>query len=315
MIKQNSNPWENMPVSTSRRVDSEMNYDFFWITDLQGRFGIYFKSKVQIDELLIDVSLKGIDVIKRIAESNFGELFLVVKSNEDWPMFLTLCEDVLNVCTKHKKEKPLIKAIQNHLLRWQKFLSQNNALSMPLANQMGLFAELSCLIEYVIPSNTIHASILAWVGPDFDKQDFSLNELSIEVKSYISSKGSIVKISSLHQLDYSLKKLILLAYGVTLTQKGNTIPDLIKEIKGLIENDENNTLELFYWKLAEYGFLDYQTKDSFFRFNIDKVTAYGVSEYFPTILSKDVRNEIVSVKYSIDLSKCQDFEINLKTIL
>ena len=40
-----------------------------------------------------------------------------------------------------------------------------------------------------------------WVGPNQKKQDFTMNNLAIETKTSLSGDGSLIRISSLDQLD------------------------------------------------------------------------------------------------------------------
>jgi hypothetical protein len=288
-----------------------LQYDFFWITDHKGRYGLYLKTViVKYEELLIDVNLKGVSIVKKQTFNNLGELFIILTDQVDWELFFSLCIDLLNVSKSSINEYILISSINFRLKKWQKFLSQNSSFTMPLIQQMGLYTELLCLKDIISSVKGIKESILSWVGPNFDKQDFSLNDLFIEVKSYISSKGPIVKISSLYQLDTSIKPLILLTYGVTLTSSGCTIINIINDINSLIKIDDLETADLFENKLAEYGFINGITKEPFYQFTVDKIKAYLVSENFPRIVPIDVKEQIISVNYSIDLSKCHLFEIN-----
>ena len=181
--------------------------------------------------------------------------------------------------------------------------------------QMGLITELICLKEFVLENYSVNESINSWVGPEFDKQDFSLTSFSIEVKSFISSKGNTVRISSLQQLDNKNKRLYLLTFGITRTEEQLlNIPILVESIKIQIEKEQMN-LELFENKLAQYGYIEGVTESPFYSYGVDSIKCYFVSDEFPKILSSQVKPEITKAEYSIDLSRCFQFETDLNQVL
>jgi hypothetical protein len=202
----------------------------------------------------------------------------------------------------------MIPVINKRITRWQKFLSENSSVSMPEILQMGLLTELYCLLHHIIPSVGYQEAINCWVGPDADKKDFSLPDYFVEVKSFISSKGPFIKISSLHQLEFEIKPLYLLAYGLSKSASGSSIIDLISILNESIPEDNWQARELFESKLAAYGYVADITEEPFYSFNVDIEKAYFVSREFPKILSGDIDDRILTVQYSIDIAKCSGFE-------
>ena len=308
------NPWLNLEPLSSRRIDSTIMHNFFWIMDDHGRFGIRI-SLNQLIRLPDDApKLKGIEIIIRNSDSGTAELYLILNNNSEWQIFLSLCNDLFDNSINCKDDEQLMTFAIGRLLKWQKFLSQNSSRAMTEQQQMGLITELVCLKDFIIPNFSIQESILSWVGPDFDKQDFSLEAFFIEVKSYISSKGSIVRISSLGQLNNSIKPLYLLAFGISRTENGFTVPAIVDSLKGIIGIDLIN-LEVFENKLAQYGYIENFTEPPFYSYKTDIVTSYTVSDDFPKILSGQVKPQITAAEYSIDLARCSDFEMNLMSII
>ena len=305
------NPWLNLEVATTRRIDFTFKFDFFWIIDEKGRYGIsiYLKQVVRLPENTPKIS--GIELIETNSTVGNSEIYLILKNNSEWQIFLSLCKDLFENSSRCIDEDTFISFLIRRLLKWQKFLSQNNKCSMTEQQQMGLITELISLKDFILPHYTISESINSWVGPEYDKQDFSLKSLLIEVKSFISSKGSNVKISSLQQLDNKNKQLYLLTFGITkLEGEILNIPILVETIKKEIEKDPI-ILELFEYKLAQYGYLEGVTESPFYSYAIDSIKCYFVSDEFPKILSNEVKPEITSAEYSIDLSRCAKFEIDL----
>ena len=178
---------------------------------------------------------------------------------------------------------------------------------------MGLFSELVFLKNKLASEIGMKNAILSWVGPDFDKQDFSISSAVVEVKSYKITKGEIVHISSLQQLQSSSLPLYLVAYGLTISERGLSILDIVDSIINQIHNE--CILEQFKIKLFEYGYIDGVTdRKNLYKFIVMKELLYEVRESFPRILSNDVQSQIVSVKYGIDLSKCTEFKIEFDNI-
>jgi len=310
----NINPWLSMKESSKRRIDATTSHDIFWITDLEGKYGFCLQSKNSFETITAPASLKGISILKRNSTYNFGELFLILNNNEDWQIFLSLCEDLISITHKYENDEAMINATEIRLKRWQQLLKQDRSQEMSLERQMGLFSELLTLKDVVSPRLGITQAVTSWVGAEFDKQDFLLDNAIIEVKSYRTTKSPIIKISSLQQLHSDKEPIYLLAYSLMQSENGTTIETLVKEINDLIDKASEDVQNLFDNKLLEYGFIPEMLKTPFYSFIVDKIKAYYVSENFPKIFPEHVKSQILQVKYSIDLVKCNEFEVDIKTI-
>ena len=308
MIKQ-TNPWETMSSNSQRRVDKNLNYDFFWIRDIDGRYGFCIESKDILKDNESNINLKGITLKKVSDEGYTSRLYMILNDNKDYEIFIVLCQDLISIANKYDNNKRIISEVEDRLKRWQQLLKRNMTGIMTIERQMGLFSELVCLKNIIASEIGINEAIVSWVGPDFDKQDFSTDLVTIEVKSYKSTKGEIIYISSFEQLKVNEKPLYLVAYGLTISEKGLSIMDMIDTIQNRIE--DRNILELFKLKLFDYGHIDgiaNNTKLS--KFIIDKESIYYINEKFPKICSNDVSHKIVSIKYGIDLYKCEEFKVD-----
>ncbi|CAA6802176.1 MAG: FIG01231397: hypothetical protein [uncultured Sulfurovum sp.] len=308
------NPWKNMQESSKRRVDFETEHNLFWITDLEGKYGFCLQSKNIFKDIKPPANLKGISILKRNANHHYGELFLVLNKKEDWQIFYTLCEDLISITHKYDSDEAMISAVEVRLKRWQQLLRYERNIVFSLEAQMGLFSELLCLKDVLTPKVGIEQSIISWVGADFDKQDFLLSNAIIEVKSYRTSKSPIVTISSLQQLYSDKEPLYLLSYGLTQADNGVSIDIVVQEIYELLENQSAEIRDIFDSRLIEYGFISELIESSLFKFIVDKRRAYYVSEKFPKISPKNISNQILTVKYSIDLLQCDAFEVDIDTM-
>src|SRR4051794_35284662 len=92
MNNENKKPWSGMQPATKRRINgSDHTYSWFWMTDDRGRYGLYLKGSAVFESSDFDISLKGITIQKKNSQ---GELFLILNKQEDWELFLAICNDL-----------------------------------------------------------------------------------------------------------------------------------------------------------------------------------------------------------------------------
>ncbi len=310
-----TNPWLDMPESTQRRVKSDTPHSLFWITDLEGKFGFLLQSKDLFDNVKLPANLNGIELLKRNSTYGYGELFLVLNDKEDWQIFYALCNDLISITDNYDNDTAMISAVEVRLKRWQQLLKQDRNRAMNLHRQMGLFGELLCLRDIITPKFGIEQAIVSWVGADFDKQDFLLDNAIIEVKSYKTSKGQTAHISSIKQLISDKVPLFLLTYGLTQTENGESIADVVKNIEHYLKPKSNEIKAKFEGKLLEYGYIPEVIKTQFYKFIVDKNRVFLTSGDFPKIQPQHIKHGITDVKYSIDLLECNDYEQDIRDFL
>jgi len=315
MIRETNNPWKNMAESSQRRIDSETLHNLFWITDLQGNYGFYLRRNRRFETTENTAKLKGVSIVKRNSQDGIGELFLLLKNKEDWQIFYALCEDLVAVAHRYDSEDQMLSAVEVRLRRWQQLLKQDRAQEMALEKQMGLFTELLCLRDIVAPKVGIRQAVFSWVGPEFDKQDFLIDNAVIEVKSYRTSKGAVIHVSSLYQLHSEKEPLFLVSYGLTHSNDGLSIENIAQKIKVLLYEEAPDAVDAFENKLIEYGYIPEIIREPLYSFIVDKRRAFFVSNEFPKIFPSDIKSQIVSVNYSIDLSKCTEYEVMTDSFL
>ncbi|MBX3007644.1 MAG: PD-(D/E)XK motif protein [Melioribacteraceae bacterium] len=313
MTDKTRNPWENMTDSTRRRVDSETKHNIFWITDMYGKYGFCLYTDKLFSNSTALGTLKGINIIKKNS-TNRGELFLILNRKEDWQIFNTLCEDLIAVAHRFENDEKMISAVEVRLQRWQELLKKNREKELTVELQMGLFTELLTLRDIVAKKYGMKNAVLSWVGPEGDKQDFLLEDAAIEVKSHRTSKGPIAHISSPNQLSCEKIPLYLISYGLTQVENGLTVEDIATSIRLNLEEDAIESVELFEAKLSDYGYTPEFINEPLSRFLVDFRRIYTVTPDFPKIPLDLIKSQIVTLKYSIDLSKCSEYEVEVSNI-
>lgn len=305
ITKSTDNPWLQMPPNSKRRIEEWSERDLFWITDLKGSYGFNIRSSTPFRENSTRLRLKGIEIGKRVTDEG-ADFYLVLLSNDDWQIFKVLCFDLISAAVNARTDHSMIEAIETRLRRWQQLLKSDLRRQLSIEEQMGLFSELLCLRGVVAPRIGLENAVKKWGGPYADKQDFVCDSSAIEVKSYPSSKGPSVIISSIQQLWSDKDHLFLVAYGLSPSEAGLTIEDIFFELLNLLDGEAK---ELFETKVGQYGFAPEFNVGELAKFVADRQRLYSVSESFPRIDPSHVAGEITSVKYSIDLSRCSRFEI------
>lgn len=295
-----------MQNNTHRRV-ANVSFDMFYMVDLQGKYAFHIHTPFEYKNLKI-LRLKGILIQKQ--SSDFGtDFFIALKDNEEWSIFARLCDDLISIVkAQNCTEENLLEVIENRLEDWREFLLSYRGAEFSLIKQMGLFSELLCLKDIVAKQIGYENAILYWVGAEFHKQDFVLDNKAIEVKSYATSKSPIVEVSSTEQLCSDKDKFYLVAYGLSISSNGQTCEDIVSNIEKELHNLPN-TKQSFNKKLLEYGYIN-NIENEKYSFVVDNLMIFSVRKKFPKITPQDLPYAISSVKYSLNLLQCQDFRID-----
>lgn len=303
-----NNPWEKLGQGYYRRQDADINA--FYAKNEAGEYLFI----IDLEELLekdIELSLKGID-LKTTVKDNSSMLTLTLKNENNWEIFLQLCEDLMSSAKSVKSNRG--KNIIARLARWQAFLkNENHNISEEI--QIGLMGELIFLNEYLSEAIPLEKAINAWVGPEKEKQDFRISGISIEVKAYMDRKQDQVNISSLEQLNNNDNNLYLWTIGFRSTDNGETLEDYCKKIQKRIYEECPSALSAFEDLLISYGYYSHCKYDNLKRLSQYKNSCYLVKEGFPIIPISIKNPAIISVNYKLDLSYCKDFLIDVKDLI
>ncbi|MDE5052479.1 PD-(D/E)XK motif protein [Niallia taxi] len=306
-----NNPWLGLDRLSRLRVKELIKYNAFWIVDSFNHYGLMIQCDKNFSQADMRIKLKGID-IKLDDSFEPNQLILLLKDRNDWELFLILCNDLINIIKDYDKD--LVEMIVKRLQRWQRLLQKKSLRVMTKEEQMGLYSELTVLKDYFIPVYGCSGSINSWVGALGDKQDFLLEKLAVEVKSYRMTSGYSVWISSKEQLNSQKNPLYLLACGINEVSSGNSVKDLVESISEQIDSEE--LLDEFLFKIEKYGYIsEIENEECLLKFRIEKVNGFEVKQDFPKISLDHVSPLINNLKYSIDLSGCSNFEVSINEIL
>ena len=312
------NPWNEISQPsreiTARRISAEHPLDLFWARDHQGNYLFIYEFLSETTTPKVDFpNLVGITVV--LANENITQekkqLILLLNDKEDWEIFLSLCNDLVQATNDAKNQSPPVQIILRRLEYWQEFLKNKGNNLLGEEKILGLIGELIFINHYLIPAFGVGQSIRFWHGPEGAPQDFNVNENAIEVKCKLGTTSPKVKISSVDQLCSQLPSmhLFVVILGDALINDPDLInlPSLVSLIRNKLKLDAPDQIERFNNHLHRVGYFE---SDYYLAFNyvLADQKMYLVKDGFPRICSKDLHSAITNLTYSINLSECAQFE-------
>jgi len=174
---------------------------------------------------------------------------------------------------------------------------------MDKSTQVGLFGELVVLRYLLIPAMGPGA-VESWSGPEYERHDFVLDHLHIEVKTTRKSRPEH-EISRLDQLHVPAgKKLLLVSIQLEETAFGRET--LATQLDAVIDELRGNAaaLDSFMAKMVNVGWSDdIRTAGELMRFELRDSGIYPVDEGFPRLPESFIPpSGVVALRYTIDLA-------------
>ena len=262
----------------------------------------------------IEISfLKGREVNKQYEKFSLltmkrkEKLFIVINSKvdnyADLEVFSSLVEYVIFELSKKEIATP--SDIKKYIDDWLNF-SNGRSLELSIEKQIGLIGELSILkklIKEFPKSNQLNN----WQGPEGSKIDFIFSDkFGVEVKSRIQPFKDWISISSLEQLDNSLKYQHMVICDFVPSDSGITIREIVDEII-LILNDRD-LANILIEKISKVKYDYFRNYSNLIKVNLLGINVYDTkSNNFPYLKKgKDLR--VDKIKYDINIRNEQKIE-------
>ena len=311
-------PWEQIKepcYPEGRRL--YLNDERFWVSMDENKQILFFVQDIGADKIRPLENLAGLHV--SIEQYGAGESRLVCRLTSQEPelfdKFSTVAKDIAFHCSSYKGIQLFLKT-QERIKSWANFLKPSRT-GLTQSEFVGFFGEMYVLSEHFMPVNSPDDSVRAWIGPEGKKQDFTFNDIAIEVKTTLAGDKQAIRISSLDQLDKVTNGLYLMRVVAAPSGDGtgfNLCGLYAKCLEGIGHNIVAESLflqkaSLLYGKASES-----QLKDSFVVVN---VSIYNVGIDFPKLTRTDVDLAIKDVSYELVVSALSDFEVtdDLKEII
>jgi hypothetical protein len=250
------------------------------------------------------------DLVKLdVPVSGTWHICLRLESAEHREVFISVCTDLAEELQQINAAKERESALLNFMDRWSRFFEKYNSQGLSGERQRGLFGELwwlRTLLQAKIPPL---AAVESWKGCQRTYHDFDLGGMVVEVKTTLTKEPRKVQIASEKQLDdcglVSLHLLVL-----TLVQSeagGETLPDMIRSIKGAFSGDPGS-LRKFERSLYEAGYLETQARLYETSYTVRITELLRVVEGFPRIVA--VPAGLGDLKYSLIIGACSKYLVN-----
>lgn len=228
----------------------------------------------------------------------------------DDEVYFAVSDDLCS-CLEGIERANLRKKLSAALERWRRFFSLRENIKLTREEQTGLFGEL-WLLRGMLQNDVAFQTIGCWKGPYREVFDFSLQNMSIEVKTTAAKMPYKAYISNEVQLNERLAggTLVLCFIAVQPNDtSGETLGDVVKGIEDYIKNDET-ACSLFRDKIFGCG-LGKPYIDSYAaRYIVKEYAFFNVKEGFPRILSENLPNGLGDISYSLEISACANYKID-----
>lgn len=231
--------------------------------------------------------------------------------------FAMMAEDLLRLIEdgSRQEEEQLLHRFLARIRAWQDFMDRHREGVLSSEAELGLFGELvilDCIIVAGMPERQV---VDSWQGPLDGLQDFMPGGGGIEVKTTLSTGRFPATISSLEQLDDSLRQpLFIAAVRLALDPSGMTLPAKADEIRTRLGGNPA-ALDLFDVRLMQAGLLRTMAERYTRRFLTASTVVLPVQDAFPRLTPAHVHPAIRKARYEIDLDLAGASDIDLARAL
>jgi hypothetical protein len=242
---------------------------------------------------------------------------LARRSGGSLELFAVMAEDLLHLLegSPEQDEHGLLERFLSRIRAWQDFMDRHRDAVLSPEAEIGLFGELVVMGQMISLGLPKRHVVDSWAGPVDGLQDFMVGNGGIEVKTTLSAGGFPATITSLEQLDESLRQpLFLAAVRLALDTTGMTLPAIASAIRDRL-GDDHGAVDLFDVRLMRAGLLAMAADQYSRRFLHVSTTVMAVREEFPRLTSARVHPAIRRARYEIDLDLARLPDIGLGSAL
>jgi hypothetical protein len=176
-------------------------------------------------------------------------------------------------------------------------------------NQRGLWGELHCLSEELMPRLGPTETVDGWKGPARAHQDFQFQRGAIEVKTTKAKQPQSVRITSERQLDDKTWPALFLHVLVLEEHEGAglTLPHLVETVRAKLATDLA-AREKFEDALLSASYLDaHAPRYATIGYAMRSAQWFCVTGDFPRIVENQLPAGVGEVGYALSLAACTPF--------
>ena len=217
-------------------------------------------------------------------------------------LFATMAADIVDCLAVRAAddEERLFQFFLSRIRAWQAFMQRPDDGLLTLEEQIGLIGELSILERLADSLGDPVAALDSWQGPLHGIQDFVVGHGAIEVKATISTNGFPARISSLEQLDRSVRSpVVLAAVRLALQAGGRSLPDWVDHLRATLGDGPAGLL--LQDRLLHAGYLNSARAAYTTAFSLVETRLHNIDDAFPCLARSAVSPAIVRATYHLDL--------------
>lgn len=299
-----------------RRVRPDLHHDIFLQHERPlGTRSVDMKLYGPVGSLWRDMKdFRGLKVHVVLESQESARVRLSEKDQRYRDVFVALTGDIISSLPSDQRRSAL-DFVSGRLRRWQACL-ETSPEGLSDDKQLGLFAELTALIEVFAPAVGAERAVPSWRGPVAAYQDFQYGRVAVEVKACRGPQPGRVVISSARQLDATAcDALYLLVVLVDARQDGtgSSLPEVVSRARALAKCSAAAAMDLDDL-LLEALYLDVHAPKYTIRFTVRALNAYSVTSDFPRLVEAGLPPGIDVVKYRLDLDACSPWRIDPRLV-
>ena len=234
-------------------------------------------------------------------DSNSKWIAICRESAGSLDFFSMMVEDILASIENlnNESQEAVFELFIKRIVAWQDFMKKNKQGLLSGEEEIGLFGELEILADLIKKSSS--KIVNYWRGPLSGVQDFIFRRGAIEVKTTISNNDFFAQISSLDQLDCTVKSPLYLAcINLQIGPDGKTLSEKISEVTTLL-NGDNASLFIFNNCLLHAGYCLDEDDKYIRQFHRQKIRVFEVNDSFPKLTHHSVALGIIKAQYEINI--------------
>jgi hypothetical protein len=254
--------------------------------------------------------------MKLVAPSVAADVRITIRLAEPkaTEVFTALAKDVATHVLAAPDARAAVATLAQRLLAWQSFFRKSGVAGLDRESQQGLFAELwfmrSKLIDMMSPAEIVDA----WTGASKRNQDFQFLGATIEVKSSAANPPVRFRVANVKQLEQTSSAPLFL-YVVLVDCRegaGESLAQAVAATSAMLADRDPLAAALFEERLIEVGYAPTpETPYESPKFTVQRDHLLRVVDSFPRLLPSDLRAGVGDVTYSVELSSCLGYSVDL----
>lgn len=213
-------------------------------------------------------------------------------------------------------QEDLFSTLYTVLDQWKNFFMRKRDGKLTLEEQMGLYGELFYFRTWLNKFPDAPPTIIDyWKGPLMNRIDYVASKTGVEIKTISPKIRDEIRVSSERQLELTpiIKNLFLYILRVEISDiEGESLFDILTDIINNLSTRAPSTIVSLENLLLELRFIkeDYTQN----KFTLLEELAYKVDDNFPKLTSNMLPKGISYVSYSVDLSHCENFKVDVEDV-